>query len=309
MPNYTLNIQTMRGTTAYLVEIFDENATFQEIMDYAISLLPPIRIKPDEEVFFYFADQSLYPEDSPVSAGIPDGGAIDIFIDSVVAAGPNRPVTGQGERHGFENSPRRVMDIEVVKRMAELDENKPFLAVKQLDNFHLEFTYRNMRGIRRLDPAGRPIIEDEFRVKVTLSTKYPIEKPTVDFIQPFSIYHPNVNIEKGNICYALNWNELAADLCYVAVQVSHIIQFEPRLVNLDVLDARMNENAKAWFESEITANTGGFPLSRVKLRNPDQQVKKAWKAELMQRIAEKFPTGKQIGPMPPVRRIVPGQPR
>jgi hypothetical protein len=320
--HYIMSIQTMRGTTEYPIEVFDNNYTLKDIFDYTREVyensddaeLPPIRVKPDEQVIFSYENQDLFPEDSPASVGIPDGGVIDISIDSMVAAGPSRPPAAPPAEPGplvWDNTRRRVVDVEVLKRMALLPENKPHLEIRQFDGFHLELSYHNMRGIRRLDPYGRPVFDHTHKVVVTLSSRYPLEKPTVDFAPNFPLYHPNVNFERGNICYAVYWHELDADLCYVAIQVAHIIQFDPRLVNLDELDARMNEGAKTWFESQYKVNKALFPTSKVKLRNPHEDQKREWRDEILNRLDRGSSPRKAgvIGPAkaPIRRRPLPGQ--
>jgi len=304
MPNFVLQVQTMRGTTAYPVEIYDFNTALKDLMDYAIefykhstdSATPPIRIKPDEEIFFYFQGGLVNPEDTLASAGIADGGAVEVFIDSQVAAGPPGPAPA-AHPVVYDNTVRRVADIEILKRMAQQAENANWLHVKPIDSFKLELIYEGIKGVKKIDQHGHPVMNDRHVVQLTLGAKYPIEKPIADLAPDFSLFHPNVNFEKGNICYATNWNELDADLCYVAVQISHVIQFEPKLVNLDEVDARMNEAAKAWFIKYSKEHPDFFPTDRVKLRNPLEANKQQWRTE--------FVVKKPIGPMP--TRRAPGR--
>jgi hypothetical protein len=305
MPTFTLNIQSMSGTTPYPVEVFNENTPLMDIMDYALEYykgsqdpeLPPIVIKPDQEIYFYFNDQALYPEDTLASSGIGEGGVVDIFIDSPVAAispeGSQAPVV-------FDNRLRRIQDIEILRKMADLDENREHFGVKILDPFKLELMYKGVKGVRKLDGFGKPLVEDQHKVIVSLSAKYPIEKPVADCVRLSSLFHPNVNFEKGNICYATNWSELDADLCYVAIQVLHIIQFEPKLVNLDELDARMNEIAKTWFVDYRNKNSNFFPTDKIKFRNPRASSKQEWRNEVLQRSRPQGRSSRAVGPIGPM---------
>lgn len=126
----------------------------------------------------------------------------------------------------------------------------------------------------RLKTAGSAsyprVIQQNSTVKITLSSRYPLQAPTGEFTTP--IYHPNV-YASGLICLGQKWVPTEG-LDLLAKRIIQIIIFDPAILNLG---SPANGDAAQWYTRTKSRFASSFPTDAIFFAASSDAKKIVWK--------------------------------
>jgi hypothetical protein len=114
------------------------------------------------------------------------------------------------------------------------------------------------------------MIQEQTRVEIDLSTRYPLEEPVVSIRTP--IFHPNV-YPGGRVCLGPRWFPTDG-LDILVCRLIQIITFDPSILNED---SPANMSALEWYREARTRYPRAFPTDRFVLASQRAPKPMTWR--------------------------------